>query len=89
MYRDTVGQDPKLIVYGHSMGTGVAPHAVAEVHKEGSARVDGVILDSPFHSLNEMFESSYMFSAADYLLDFRGILDSIDVHFETPKVNHF
>ena len=70
------------------MGTGVAPHAVAELSKEGSARVDGVILDSPFHSLNEMFESSYMFSALDYLLDIRGVLDSIDVHFETPKANH-
>ena len=69
------------------MGTGVAPHAVAELSKEGSARVDGVILDSPFHSLNEMFESSYMFSALDYLLDIRGVLDSIDVHFETPKAN--
>jgi len=85
LIRDAVGTDPKLIVYGHSMGTGVAPRAVAELHKEGLARVDGVILDSPFHSLNEMFESSYMFSAADYLLDFRGIMDSIDVHFETPK----
>ena len=70
------------------MGTGVAPHAVAELSKEGSARVDGVILDSPFHSLNEMFESSYMFSALDYLLDIRGVLDSIDVHFETPKANN-
>ena len=69
------------------MGTGVAPRAVAELHRDGVARVDGLILDSPFHSFNEMFESSYMFSAIDYVLDIRGIMNSIDIHFETPKVN--
>ena len=51
--RDTVGKDPKLIVYGHSMGTGVASHAVAEIHKEGSA-VDGVILDSGGNSTDKI-----------------------------------
>ena len=34
------------------MGTGVASHAVAEIHKEGSA-VDGVILDSGGNSTDK------------------------------------
>ena len=75
-------------MYGHSMGTGVAPRAVNEMNKKGSsATVDGLILDSPF-LLSEMFESSYFFSAADYLFDIKGFLNSIDVHFETPKVKN-
>ena len=71
------------------MGTGVAPRAVNEMNKKGSsAAVDGLILDSPF-LLSEMIdESSYLFSAADYLLDIKGMMDSIDVHFETPKVKN-
>ena len=70
------------------MGTGVAPRAVNEMNQKGSAAaVDGLILDSPF-LLSEMFESSYLFSAADYLFDIKGFLNSIDVHFETPKVKN-
>ena len=89
IFRDNVGVDAKLIVYGHSMGTGVAPRAVNEMNKKGAAAaVDGLILDSPF-LLSEMIdESSYLFAAADYLLDIKGMMNSIDVHFETPKVKN-
>jgi len=58
--RDIVGDKPKLIIYGHSMGTGVTPHAVVEAHAEGLGRVDGIILDSPFHSFKYAMQSTFL-----------------------------
>merc|ERR1719158_2245707 len=46
LVRDSVGDEAKLILYGHSMGTGIASHAAAESLQE-DIKVDGIILDSP------------------------------------------
>jgi len=54
--RQELGEQFKLIVYGHSVGTGLGSKAVVEVTKEKSVRVDGVIIDSPFHSFEYALE---------------------------------
>jgi len=84
LVRDSVGNDAKLIIYGHSMGTGITPHAVAECVQEGIGRVDGIILDSPFHSFRAFFDTwtGYIMNT---LLDIEGIMESIDVEFDSPK----
>jgi len=79
--REIVGDKPKLIIYGHSMGTGITPHAVVEAHQEGLGRVDGIILDSPFHSFNYFFKSSYFAS----FFDTSNFLKDIAVEFDNPK----
>jgi len=86
LLRDNVGDDAKLIIYGHSMGTGIASRAVAECLKEGLGRVDGIILDSPFHSFRGALKlDTVIGSTINYLLDLEGILKSIDVEFDNPK----
>ena len=90
LVRDNVGDDAKLIIYGHSMGTGIASHAVAECIQEGVGRVDGIILDSPFHSFRGLLKLETMTgSAINYVLDLEGTLEGIDVEFDNPKVNAF
>ena len=72
----------QLILYGHSMGTGVAAHAAAEAMEEGLGRVDGVILDSPFHSFKKAMESSFL----SYFFDLVSFMKSIDLEFDNVKV---
>ena len=71
-----------MILYGHSMGTGVAAHAAAEAMEEGLGRVDGVILDSPFHSFKKAMESSFL----SYFFDLVSFMKSIDLEFDNVKV---
>ena len=74
----------KLIIYGHSMGTGVTPHAVVEAHAEGLGRVDGIILDSPFHSFKYAMQSTFL----GRLFDTTQFLKDIAVEFDNPRVLH-
>ena len=64
------------------MGTGVAAHAAAEAMEEGLGRVDGVILDSPFHSSKKAMESSFL----SYFFDLVSFMKSIDLEFDNVKV---
>ena len=64
------------------MGTGVAPHAVVEAHQEGLGRVDGIILDSPFHSFNYALSSTFIGS----FFDTSQFLQDVAVEFDNPKV---
>ena len=65
------------------MGTGVAPHAVVEAHQEDLGRVDGIILDSPFHSFNSALQSTFFGS----FFDTKQFLQDIAVEFDNPKVD--
>ena len=47
-----MGESDRLIVWGHSMGTGVATRAVAEELKD-SASVSGLILEAPYNNFTE------------------------------------
>lgn len=53
--RNKVGDNSQIFVWGHSMGTGVASHAVAEefIDKGACANIDGVILEAPFNNFTE------------------------------------
>jgi len=53
--RKKVGDKSKIFVWGHSMGTGVCSHAVAEefMEKGMDAKIDGVILESPFNNFTD------------------------------------
>ena len=64
------------------MGTGVTPHAVVEAHQERLGRVDGIILDSPFHSFNYAMKSTFLGSLFDTTQFFRDIA----VEFNNPQV---
>jgi len=84
--RREVGDKAKLIIYGHSMGTGITSRAVAEVTRDKTARVDGIILDSPFHSISGMLDRmGYFGKALGYVIDFERVLKEARVEFNSPK----
>ena len=66
------------------MGTGIAAHGAVEAMKEGLGRVDGIILDSPFHSFRLAFES--ISSWIPSLFDIPRFLEEIDLNFDNVKV---
>ena len=87
--RQELGNEVKLVIYGHSMGTGVGSRAVAEVTNDKSIRVDGVILDSPMHSVmyavkqtpNFLYYSSFIF-------DWQKFLEVAGMEFNVAKVSY-
>jgi len=84
LLRDNLGDKPRLIIYGHSMGTGIASRAAAVAHQQGLGRVDGLILDSPFHS----FKKAFLKITPTFLLpyiDIEAFMAEIDMAFDNVK----
>ena len=82
-----MGNEAKLVIYGHSMGTGVGARAVAECTRDKSVRVDGLILDSPMHSIKYALKSSpnfYYYSS--FIFDWQKFMEVAGLEFNTPKV---
>ena len=87
--RKELGNEFKLIVYGHSMGTGLGTKAVVEVSEDKTVRVDGVIIDSPFHSFEyafKQFPNFYYYSS--FLIEWNKLLDIAGLQINTAKVIH-
>jgi len=55
--REKVGENCDIYVWAHSLGTGIASHALAkEVDEKGdNAQVKGVILEAPFNNFTDEF----------------------------------
>lgn len=52
--REREGTSATILVWGHSMGAGIAVHAVAEEMNEGNQEnVAGMVMESPFNNLKE------------------------------------
>merc|ERR1712126_81829 len=81
LIRDNAGDKPKLILYGHSMGTGIAARAAAEAMDESLGRVDGIILDSPFHSFRKALETFWI----SKFFDLHTFLQNIHLEFDNVK----
>ena len=86
--RKELGGEAKLVIYGHSMGTGITAHAVAECARDNQARVDGIILDSPFHSFMDSLKSMFpnFFHYSSYIFDWQKFLEVADIEFNSPRV---
>ena len=63
------------------MGTGISVHAAVEAMEEGLGRVDGIILDSPFHSFRKAFESLWISQFFDIL----SFMKNIHLEFDNVK----
>ena len=62
--------------------------AVIEVSKEKSVRVDGVILDSPFHSFEYAMEQApnfYYYSS--FFIDWKKLFEIAGLYVHTAQVN--
>ena len=70
------------------MGTGLGSKAVVEVTKEKSVRVDGVIIDSPFHSFEyalEKMPNFYYYSS--FFIDWSKFLEVAGLKVHTANVS--
>ena len=70
------------------MGTSVASRAVAEVTVDKSVRVDGVILDSPFHSVMyflKMNPNFYYYTS--FVFDWQRFIEVAGIEFNASKVH--
>jgi len=84
LVRANVGDEAKLILYGHSLGTAIASHATAVCQAEGT-RVDGILLDSPFHSMRYALTNSAFGRGLNYVFNLEQFMEDIHVVFDTPK----
>merc|ERR1711997_112944 len=85
--RKELGDEAKLVIYGHSMGTGITARAVAECVRDNQVRVDGVILDSPFHSFMDMPKSMSpnFYHYSSFIFDWQKFLEVADIEFNSAK----
>ena len=69
------------------MGTGVGSRAVVECTKDKTARVDGVILDSPMHSVMYALKQSPNFHYYSSLVfDWQRFVEVAGLEFNVAKV---
>ena len=82
-----LGEKVKVVVWGHSLGTAIASHMIAEFDLEtgGNSPVSGLVLEAPF---NCMRDEVMTFKAAKALQTFVNIeetLEQSDMAFRTNK----
>ena len=71
------------------MGTGVGSRAVAEVTNDKSIRVDGVILDSPMHSVMYALKQTPNFLYySSFIFDWQKFLEVAGMEFNVAKVSY-
>lgn len=70
---EKIGFKAKVIVYGHSLGTSIASHMVADFDLEtgGNSSVDGLILEAPFNNMYDEVMTFYAAKAASWVMDVR------------------
>ena len=72
------------------MGTGLGSKAVVEVSKEKSVRVDGLIIDSPFHSFEyalKQMPNFYYYSS--FFIDWPKLWDIAGLNVNVAEVNKY
>ena len=46
-------QSPRIIMWGHSLGTAIATRTLVEIEEEMSGLVSGLVLESPFNKMED------------------------------------
>merc|ERR1711872_537713 len=80
--RKQLGSKFKLILYGHSMGSGVSTHCTVLAQEEGLT-VDGTLLDSPMHSMSWALDNDRLFYYIDAALDVKSSMKEHDIYFDS------
>jgi abhydrolase domain-containing protein 12 len=84
---DQLGEEARLVVWGHSLGSAIATRMVAELELEAAdSPVSGLVLEGAFTNMLEMVGTyrltSGLFSA---VFDLRRLVEEADVSFETVR----
>ena len=82
-----LGDQVKIIVWGHSLGTSIASHMIAEFDLEtgGSSPVAGLVLESPFNCMKDEVLTFKAARALQTFVDIEETLDQSDFAFRTNK----
>jgi len=84
---DKLGDQLKVVVWGHSLGSAIAIRMVAEFDMEtgGSSTVAALILEAPFNNMVEQINSFWMLSPLLQLIRLEPVLRQHDVLFQSDK----
>jgi len=77
--------DCKIVMYGHSMGTGVACLSTYKLQKQGVS-VDGVLLEAPFLSMPDAIKDYAIFNWINNLWLYTGFVEKIADPFRTKLI---
>jgi len=83
-----LGEACKVVVWGHSLGTAISTHMVAEADMEtgGSSSVRGLVLESPFNNMREMVSTYKVTSGLiSRVLDIDQLILDTGVEFATDR----
>ena len=83
-----LGEACKVVVWGHSLGTAISTHMVAEADMEtgGNSSVRGLVLESPFNNMKEMVATYKITSGLiSRVLDIDQLILDTGVEFATDR----
>ena len=82
-----LGDQVKIVVWGHSLGTAIASHMIAEADMEtgGVSGVSGLVLEAPFNCMKDEVMTFKAARALQTFVDIEETLDQADMAFRTNK----
>ena len=82
-----LGDQVKILVWGHSLGTAIASHMIAEFDLEtgGSSPVSGLVLEAPFNCMKDEVMTFKAAKALQNFVDIEETLEQSDMAFITNK----
>eukprot|EP00090_Calanus_glacialis_P001841 TRINITY_DN11369_c0_g1_i1.p1 TRINITY_DN11369_c0_g1~~TRINITY_DN11369_c0_g1_i1.p1 ORF type:complete len:329 (-),score=117.80 TRINITY_DN11369_c0_g1_i1:1353-2339(-) len=82
-----LGEKVKVLVWGHSLGSSIASHMVADFDLEtgGNSSVSGLVLESPFNNMKDEVMTFKAAKALQMMVDVGTVLQNSDLCFESDK----
>ena len=82
-----LGEKVKIIVWGHSLGSSIASHMVADFDLEtgGNSSVSGLVLESPFNNMKDEVMTFKAAKALHMMVDVGAVLQKSGLGFESDK----
>ena len=84
---DKLGDKARVVVWGHSLGTAIASHMVADFDLEtgGNSSVSGLVLEAPFNCMTEEVMTFKAAKALSLVVDVEATIHQSGVAFDTYK----
>eukprot|EP00092_Neocalanus_flemingeri_P035286 GFUD01038391.1.p1 GENE.GFUD01038391.1~~GFUD01038391.1.p1 ORF type:complete len:217 (-),score=81.20 GFUD01038391.1:1391-2002(-) len=82
-----LGEKVKVLVWGHSLGSSIASHMVADFDLEtgGNSSVSGLVLEAAFNNMKDEVMTFKAAKALQTMVDVSSVLQQSDLAFESDK----
>jgi len=82
-----LGEKVKVLVWGHSLGSSISSHMVADFDLEtgGNSSVSGLVLESPFNNMKDEVMTFKAAKALQMVVDVGSVLKQSDLSFESDN----